>query len=846
MHTFVDNPSEAPWMLEELLKPAHYQFDPLSLWHFGAAALSVGVGLLILHRERGSRISVLFAGFCAMFALWAGGRGVLRLLSDPELVLAVSRWIYILLMLALPFLFQFVLTLLRLDLMRRNVIRGNWIIGIGFALLSIGTPWVLGGVTRYPWGLEPVFGPAGLASVAWIAAMMAFTGFDAVQSLRRSRKGSRERARLALFTVALSILYLSFVDVLSSLGIPVYPMAFAPIAAFTLLTAYLAYRYGLVEVTAQLAADQIASLVRGALLVLDADGVIQFVNRQAEAMLARGREQLLRQRAQDVVGSDLEPEHLALMARLEGREAEREFLYTGNAAAGVRDLSMSVASVQDRHAREVAYVCLLRDVTDQKQVQQQRLSEGVRDPLTGLPGRAYFLESLDGVVRRARDSKDFDFAVCFIGVDRLNIINEDLGYAAGDQVLTEVARRLRRVARAQDVVARIGGDEFGVLLESAQTQDVQRFTERAQEAIRAPLRLSDHDVHLSISCGVAESTLMYHSGAEILRDAGMAMHRVKHGGGAGAHTVNRSERGEQRTRLEADLRHAIEAKELRVYYQPVLDMAERRVAGFEALVRWHHPQRGLVLPGAFIELAEQIGLAKSIDLFVMEQACADLSRLQDFVQERRLTMSFNMAEGCLRDPLCPDRVGAALARNGLDPSSVRIEVLERVAMVGPLTGTLNKLRGLGLGLAIDDFGTGYSSLSRLHELPLTVLKADREFVRTLSGKSGEKIIAAIIALGRSLGLTVIAEGASQVREARRLRDLGCRLVQGFYFSQAVPFETALSMAREPERFFGDKFAMLDAPQAAAPERPAETRLPPPAIAVGSRFGAKLGKWFGAR
>ncbi len=833
-----------PWMLEELVKAAHYQFDPMSLWHFGAAVVSVGLGVLILHRDRGSRISVLFAGFCALFALWAGGRGLLRLLLDPALVLGVARWIYVLIMLALPFLFQFILTVLRLDTARRNVIRVNWVIGVCFALLSIGTPWMVTSSAIYPWGYEPLFGRLGMVSAVWIAGLMAFAGVDAVNCLRRSRPGSRERKRLTLFAIALGVLYLSFVDVLTSMGVTVYPMAFAPISVFTMLTAYITYRYGMVEVSAQLAADQIASLVRGALLVLDADGLIQFVNNQAEAILARSREQLIGQHAQQVIGGELEPNHLALMSRLEGREAEREFMYTGSTGA-VRDLSLSVASVRDRQSRDIAYVCLLRDVTDQKQIQQQRLSEGLRDPLTGLPGRGYFLQALDGAVARARDQKEFDFAVCFIGVDRLNIINEDLGYAAGDQALTEVARRLRRVARAQDVVARIGGDEYGVLLESAHSQDVQRFTERAQEAIHTPLRLSDHDVHLSISCGVAESTLLYHNGAEILRDAGMAMHRVKHGGGGGAHVVNRSERGEQRTRLEADLRHAIDAKELRVYYQPVLDLVERRVAGFEALVRWHHPQRGLVMPGAFIELAEQIGLAKPIDYFVMEQACADHAKLQDLVRDRRLSMSFNAAEACMRDPQFPDRVGAALARNGLEPGSVRIEVLERVAMVAPLAAMLNKLRGLGLGLAVDDFGTGYSSLSRLHELPLTVLKVDREFVRALSGKSGEKIVAAILALARSLGLTVIAEGASQAREARRLRDLGCRLVQGFYFSQAVPFDMAMSMVREPDRFFGEKFALLES--AAASAQPlAEVRATPAAIVANNRFGAKISKWFGSR
>jgi diguanylate cyclase (GGDEF)-like protein len=541
------------------------------------------------------------------------------------------------------------------------------------------------------------------------------------------------------------------------------------------------------------------------------------------------------------MGDALSPGALAALARAEGREAEKEILFQSNRRNGpVRDIAMTASAVRDRRSRDVAFVCLLRDVTDQKRVQQQRWTEGLRDSLTGLPGRAMFLELLDNAVKRAAETRDYDFAVCFIGVDRLNVVNEDLGYSAGDQVLTEIAKRLRRTSRAQDVVARIGGDEFGILLETAGSEEVQRFVARLMESVRAPLTLADHDLHLSASIGVAESTWTYGSGAEVLRDAGMAMYRVKQGGGGDAHFVTRSDRGMQRTRLESDMHRALEQNEFRVYYQPVMDLVERRVVGFEALVRWQHPERGLVLPGTFIEHAEQIGIARQIDTFVLERACADLARFQEATRDRRLTMSVNMAEGCLRDPTFIERVGALLARNGLEPPSLRIEVLERVAMIGPLRGTLARLRGLGVGVAVDDFGTGYSSLSRLHELPVSVLKVDREFVRGITAAGGEKIINAIIALAQSLGLTLVAEGASQAREVRRLHDLGCRYVQGFYFSQPVPFEQALASARQPDGGFSEKFRDVAASWLATAAAPVErTETPEPAT-----LGSRLGRFFG--
>jgi EAL domain-containing protein (putative c-di-GMP-specific phosphodiesterase class I) len=201
-------------------------------------------------------------------------------------------------------------------------------------------------------------------------------------------------------------------------------------------------------------------------------------------------------------------------------------------------------------------------------------------------------------------------------------------------------------------------------------------------------------------------------------------------------------------------------------------------------------------------------------------------------------MSVNMAEGCLRDPTFIERVGALLARNGLEPASLRIEVLERVAMIGPLRGTLQRLRGLGVGVAVDDFGTGYSSLSRLHELPVSVLKVDREFVRGIAASGGEKIINAIIALGQSLSLTLVAEGASQAREVRRLHDLGCRYVQGFYFSQAVPYDQALALTRQPDGGFADKFREVSGYVApVAPVAPVQRPAP-------VKLGARIGKLFG--
>jgi diguanylate cyclase (GGDEF)-like protein/PAS domain S-box-containing protein len=842
MHGLSVQASDASGIFAALLSPAYYHFNSLSLWHFGAALIVGACGALVLYWERGSRVSRLFASFTALFMFWAAGRGVLRLLADPALIEAASRRLYVLIMLAMPLLYQFLLVMLRTDGQRRGMIRMHWAIGIVVAFFALGSHLIIGGTQQYRWGYEPSFGALGYFTMLWVATMMSFAALDARRAWLAAQPGTHERRRVGAFIVAMLFLFMAFVDFLPSMGFEVYPMAFGPVTMFTLLTAWLTLHYGLIEVTPELAAPQIAGLVRGALLILDRDGIVRFANADAETLI--GRDRLVGRTGRSLMGESLEPASLSLLARAEGREAEKDLLFqSGRKTGTVRDLLLSASVVRDSRGRDVAYVCLVRDVTDQKRIQQKRQSEGLSDSLTGLPSRPMFLELLDGAVKRAAESRDYDFAVCFVGVDRLNVINEDLGYSAGDQVLVEMAKRLRRATRAQDVVARIGGDEFGILLESTGPEDVQGFVHRVMESVRAPMKLADHNLHLSASLGVAESTWSYASGAEALRDAGMAMYRVKQTGGGDSHIVTRSDRGLQRTKLESDMHRALQAGEFRVYYQPVLDLVERRVVGFEALVRWQHPERGLLLPGAFIELAEQIGIARQIDYFVMDRSMADLARFQEATGDRRITMSFNMAEGGLRDPSFTEQVGATLARHGLEPASIRVELLERVAMIQPLRNTLTRLRGLGVGLAIDDFGTGYSSLNRLHELPLTVLKIDRDFVRGMSaGQGGEKVINAIIALAQSLGFTVIAEGASQVKEVRRLLDFGCRYVQGFYFSQAVPFETALALLRQPIQLLGDRFRDITAAYLGATEPVAELR-PLKQAASSASISNRIGKWF---
>lgn len=791
---------DVPGIYAELLNPAHYAFNSLALWNFAAALISGLAGYLTLRWEHRSRASRLFATFAVLFLLWSAGRGFMRGLVEPELVLFLARRVHVLIVFGVIVVYHFATVMLRTERRRRQFLELNWLIAAAIAFLSFTTESVLSGVVEYSWGYEPIYGPLGHFAVAWISLLIVMASVDAYRAWRASVPGTRERRRIASFITALLVLYTGFIEFLPTMGFAVYPLAFAPITLFIVITGYLTYRFGLVEFTPTLVAKQLAEMMRGALLILDPEGIIQYANRRCQAVFGLPNGHLLGHRARRVFGDAFDPDALGTLARTEDRELELEWTHANPQTGKSQELALSVIDVQDRRQRGVATVCVVRDVTARKRALRERESANLHDQLTELPNRAMFVGLLDATVQRAREAPAYSYAVCFVGMDRMRIINEDLGTGAGDRVLAEVSARLRRAARPQDTVARVGGDEFGVLLRGhAGGDEVRAMAKRFLEAVRVPLTMEDHELFLSASAGVVVGDSAPTNGAELLRRASMAMYHAKEAGGGGLELATVPSTVSQRTRLESDLRRAIENDELRVHYQPIVDLKEQRVTGFEALVRWDHPKRGLLLPSEFIEFAEEAGLLGAIDHVVLGKACHDLHEMQQALGDPRLSVSVNLGQDEIQSPNLADRVRDRLLQSGLNPECLRIELLERVALIDPLRATLDRLRAMGVGLYVDDFGTGYSALSRLHDLPVTAVKIDREFIRGLSlGPGGEKTIRGILALARSLGLGAIAEGCSTATDVQRLYEMGCRQVQGFYFSKALPLEAAVQLAGDPE------------------------------------------------
>lgn len=773
-----------------LAEAGSYRFAWTAVPFFVTALAIALTAAFTVYWERGSRISRLFAVFSGLFVLWSLGRGLAQLLVDPELMVPLMRLVVAVSCLAVPLLVEASLVLLRRsEPYRRLLFPLNRLLGTLLALVTAGGGAVLSGVHHYGWGMEPAAGPLLPLVVVWMSALSTLLLVNAWLALRNALPGSVESRRLRLLGLAIIALVLNVLDFAAFFGLPVYPISFAAMLIFDLLTAFITWRYGLVEVTETLAAPQIAGLSRGALLLLDGDGVIRATNERTRDLLARDDPALMGRRASQLIGEALSVTSLRRLAALADSEAEKVLLYQPPGGAPSAYLALSVAAVRDPRGRDVAYACALRQIETETASPVEPAVANSIDRLTGLPDRHTFLIQLDAAAARQRQNPASRCALLVVGLERLRRINEDLGYAAGDQVLAELSRRLRLVARSGDALARVGSDEFGVLLRgSGQPEEVSALAEELRAALDLPVQCGEQRLVVQARIGITTSEQGHDSGEELLRNGSIALFRARERGTA-VHLLAAGDAVQQRLVLESELRRALHRGELRVYYQPVIDLDARRVSGFEALVRWQHPKRGLLLPGEFIEVAEDVGLLARIDLFVLRQSCADLARLRLLPGYSGLTVNVNLSEPALQAHdlfSCLDR---ALADAALPAKALRVELLEQVAQVGPLRSILQALRERDIDLYIDDFGSGYSALGRLHEVPARGIKIDRSLVCALAqGDGGRKVVAAIVALAGNLGLRTIAEGCGTLNEVQAVRGLGCHHAQGFYFSRARPFE----------------------------------------------------------
>ncbi|HVF36089.1 MAG TPA: EAL domain-containing protein [Candidatus Saccharimonadia bacterium] len=442
----------------------------------------------------------------------------------------------------------------------------------------------------------------------------------------------------------------------------------------------------------------------------------------------------------------------------------------------------------------------LRDqISVRERVELKLKHEALHDALTGLPNRSFLLDRLSRALARFRRDPHHQFAVLFLDLDRFKVVNDSVGHLVGDEMLKEAGVRLLHCVREPDVVSRLGGDEFAVLLEDIHAIDsVAIVAERIIDALSQPMRVGGKELFTSASVGIALSHERYSSAEELLRDADVAMYRAK------AKGRKRFELFDERLHeealnlldLEGDLRRAIPRHEFEPHFQAIVRLSDASVVGYEALLRWRHPERGLLLPADFLAVAEESGSAEQIDWQMFEMTCRELPVL---ATEGRY-VSINVSARHFRQADLAQRVIGLLAQFDVPPFAVRLEVTEGVLLDNPeqIRDTLERLRVAGVLTALDDFGTGYSSLSYLHRFPLQALKIDRSFVADLkaskAGGGSAPVVRAICTLASSLGMEVIAEGIETTLQRETLIDLGCSLGQGFLFAHPRPAEEAARMA----------------------------------------------------
>ncbi len=537
---------------------------------------------------------------------------------------------------------------------------------------------------------------------------------------------------------------------------------------------------------------------------VDNDEVIQFVNDRLCQITGYERNEMIGSKTLDLLFDD-EGRRLVLKAN-----EERKCGISGQYEARLRKKSgemiwvlVSGAPVINEAGELTGTLGMFMDISTRKRVEEQLLHDAFHDGLTGLANRALFMDHLRLTIERCKSRHSNYYGVLFLDFDRFKVINDSLGHAEGDELLKQIARRLEIVTRAGDLVSRLGGDEFVILLsEMLEVNDAIQVAERIQEDLKKPFDINGNEVLISASIGIALSTDGHKTAEDMLRDADLAMYRAKAKGKARYQVFNQAMRAQATTRLqlETEMRAALERREFAMHYQPILNLVTNELIGFEALVRWQHPTRGMIPPDDFIPAAEETGLILPLGRWILGESCRQMRAWQDaYPQASSLVVSVNLSCKQFLQSDLAEQVALTLKATNLAPRCLKLEITESYLIENneKAVKIMNHLRDLGVELSLDDFGTGYSSLSYLHSLPVNSLKIDRSFVSrmTESDENGE-IVRTIIKLAQNLKMQVIAEGIETAEQLDQLNQLNCGFGQGYLFAKPLEAERAEAFITE--------------------------------------------------
>jgi diguanylate cyclase (GGDEF)-like protein/PAS domain S-box-containing protein len=755
--------------------------------------------MLVLWRERGSGASRLFGGVAVALAWYMFTFAMVYSAANEPIAAWWAGTAYLVVPLIPAALYHFSSRVLgnQAETLRR--VWFGWALGIAFVLLATRSDWLLAGMESYWFGRYPRYGWLGAPFLAYLAGFTALGQYECWRELKRAARGSTHRRRLSLMVPAFGLGYLVLLDLVPRFDIPLYPFGWLPLLAFVALTGHVVWRYRLVDITTAIAAPRVFETMADALVVLDRDGVVRLTNQAAEHAFGRGRP-LMGSAALETLDHVLGRRQLSTL--LETGALDSDELVLEMPDGGERVFGITSSVMADRSRRPEAIVLVARDITERKRMEERLEWDAFHDSLTGLPNRALFLERLGVAVARHRSGREvYEFAALFLDLDRFKVVNDSLGHSIGDELLKLVARRIEVCLRENDTAARLSGDEFAVLLDDiSHMRDATRVAERLHIELAAPFQIEGRQLYVSASIGIALSGSGYERAADVLRDADLAMYRAKQVGKSGYEIFDGAMHAQVLAdlQIETDLRLALERDELEVFYQPIISTATQRITGFEALLRWRHPEHGLISPILFVPLAEETGLIVPIGRRVLREACRQLRQWQAAFPGLSLTMSVNLSARQFVQPDLVEDVARTLGESGLDPKWLRLEVTESVLIdnVQLAARIFGRLAALGVRLSMDDFGTGYSSLSSLHRFEMDTLKIDRSFINDPAAGPKWEIVRTIVSLGRSLGMNVVAEGVETQAQLQQLTAMACDQVQGFLFSRAVDATAATALISE--------------------------------------------------
>jgi diguanylate cyclase (GGDEF)-like protein/PAS domain S-box-containing protein len=542
-----------------------------------------------------------------------------------------------------------------------------------------------------------------------------------------------------------------------------------------------------------------------AILLANEQGKITLWNKAAEKTFGYSEDEILgfpitalmgAKYAQKAIATGLQTTLETFLAPFAGRIVEA----VGRCKDG-SEFPLEMSGSVWKTSEGVYYTAILRDITKRRVVEARLLHDASHDSLTNLPNRAHFTSILQNSINNAKVNEKQQFAVLFLDLDRFKVINDGLGHVIGDKLLIAIAERLQTCVRPGDIVSRFGGDEFTILLNKINDcETVKEIAERLQQKLSAPFIVDNCEVFTSASIGIIMSDNSHDNPESFLRDADTAMYQAKESGKARYEIFNKAMhvRNLNLLKMENDLRKAIERNEFSVFYQPIVNLECGETNEFEALIRWNHPEHGFITPNDFIPVAEETGLIISIGEWVLEESCRQISNWRQLLPNTPLAVSVNLSAKQLMHPNLLKQVESIMKTTCLPPECLKLEVTESMVMDNAdiALEVLSELCALGVRLSTDDFGTGYSSLSYLHRFPFERLKIDRSFVGKMdTDMKSEEIVRSILTLAENLNLEVVAEGIETEKQFFRLRELGCRLAQGFLFSKPVAAESAEKILR---------------------------------------------------